>query len=74
LEEEDDEIEIPEEELVRGGGGFDPTLCLIGRFLSSKQVITHMMKEHMKGIWSLVKGVEIREIKKGVFMFEFFHQ
>jgi len=74
LEEEDDEIEIPEEELVRGRGGFDPALCLIGRFLSNKQVRIHMMKEHMKRIWSLVKGVEIREIKEGVFIFQFFHQ
>jgi hypothetical protein len=47
LEEEDGDIEIPKEELVWGGGGFDPKLCLIGRFLSNKQVRTHMMKEHI---------------------------
>jgi len=56
------------------GGGFDPTLCLIRRFLTNKLVITHMMKDNIKGIWSLVKGVEIRAIKMGVFIFQLFHK
>jgi len=50
LGEEDDEFEIPEEELVRGGVGFDPKLCLVGRFLSNKTVRTDMLKETMKNI------------------------
>jgi len=74
LEEDNEEIEIPEEELVREGGGFDPSLCLIGRFLTNKQVRTHMMKENMKDIWSVVKGLEIREIKMRVFLFQFSHK
>lgn len=32
------------------------------------------MKDNMKGIWSLVKGVEIKEIKMGVYIFHFFHK
>jgi len=63
LEDEDEEIELPEEELVREGGGFDPSLCLIGRFPTNKQVRTHMRNKNMKDIWSVVKGLEIREIK-----------
>ncbi|MCI93094.1 hypothetical protein A2U01_0114392, partial [Trifolium medium] len=30
LEEEEDEIEIPEEELSREERGFNPSLCLVG--------------------------------------------
>jgi len=74
LEDDEEEIEIPEEELAREGVGFDPNLCLVGRFQTNKQVRTHMVKENMKNVWSVVKGVEVRQVKTGVFLFQFFNK
>ena len=74
LEDDEEEIEIPEEELAREGVGFDPNLCLVGRFQTNKQIRTQMAKENMKNIWSVVKGVEVSEVKTGVFLFQFFHK
>jgi hypothetical protein len=73
LEEEEDEIELPEEELARGGGGFNHALCLIGRFLTNKPIRSHMVKGHMRDVWSLVKGIDVREVNMGVFIFQFCH-
>jgi len=44
----DDEIEFLEEELAWDGGVFNPSLCLIGRFLTNKHVRHHVVKQHMR--------------------------
>lgn len=33
-----------------------------------------MLKDRMATIWELVKGVVIKEVEKGVFVFRFFHK
>ncbi|MCI04629.1 DUF4283 domain protein [Trifolium medium] len=72
LDDVEDEIEIPEEE-IRTGDAFDPALCLVGRFLTNRPVRAHMVKGHMSDVWTPVRGVAIREVKAGIFMFRFFH-
>lgn len=52
----------------------DVELCLVGRFLTQKSLRVHMMKERMATIWEPVLGVAIKESKKGVFLFQFFHK
>nr|KYP46238.1 Uncharacterized protein At4g02000 family [Cajanus cajan] len=49
------------------------TLCLIGRFLTERQIHTQMMKERMAEVWHPRKGVSIREIDSGLFLFQFYH-
>ncbi|MCH80235.1 hypothetical protein A2U01_0001001 [Trifolium medium] len=73
LVDEEEEFEIPEEELQKEGGGFNPALCLVGRFLTNKPVRVDSMMENMAGVWTPVKGVAIKEVKQGRFIFQFFH-
>ncbi|MCH82637.1 endonuclease/exonuclease/phosphatase family protein [Trifolium medium] len=49
---EEDEIEIPEEELMKEGSTFNPELCLVGRFLTNKPVWEQHMMDHMAGVWT----------------------
>lgn len=52
----------------------DVNLCLVGRFLTHKTIRVHMMKERMATIWEPVRGVSIKEVEKGIFVFQFFHR
>lgn len=47
-------------------------LCLVGRLLTYKILRVHMMKERMTIVWDPGRGVAIKEIEKGVFLFQFF--
>jgi hypothetical protein len=73
LEDVEDEIEIPEDEEQRVGDAFDPALCLVGRFLTNRPVRTNMVKGHMSDVWTPVRGVTIKEVNPGIFIFRFFH-
>jgi hypothetical protein len=72
--EEEEEIEIPEQEISISREGFNPDLCLVGRFLTNKPVREKEMMENMAGVWTPVRGVAIRELGRGRFLFQFFHK
>lgn len=52
----------------------DVNLCLVGRFLTHKTIRFHTPRERMATIWEIVKGVAIKEVEKGIFVFQFFHK
>lgn len=52
----------------------DVELCLVGRFLTDRPIRTHIMKERMAGVWRPRKGVTIKEVELGRFVFQFFHK
>ncbi|KAJ1418167.1 hypothetical protein SESBI_16128 [Sesbania bispinosa] len=51
--EEDEELEVQVGDCNVGGQGvgFNPGLCLVGRFLTDKPIRTHIMKERMASVW-----------------------
>lgn len=73
LVEDDDEGTIYHVPNV-GNNGVDADLCLVGRFLADKAVRVHVMKERLAGIWRPGKGVTIREVEPGLFIFQFYHK
>lgn len=52
----------------------DPNPCLVGRFLTTKPIQPHIMKERMATVWQPGRRVSIKEIEKGIFLFQFFHK
>lgn len=51
----------------------DIQLCLVGRFVTKRTIRTHIMKERLAAVWGPVKGVSIREVVPGIFLFHFFY-
>lgn len=49
-------------------------LCLVGRFLTDRNIRVPIMKDRMADIWRPGRGVTIREVEEGLFSFQFFHQ
>lgn len=43
--------------------------CLVGRFLANKPIRTHIMKDRMSTIWTPGKGVTIKQLDQGRFLF-----
>ncbi|KAK6149692.1 hypothetical protein DH2020_017217 [Rehmannia glutinosa] len=48
--------------------------CLVGRFLSDRQVNFTAMRNTMASVWRPVKGVFIKELGPNLFLFQFFHE
>lgn len=49
-------------------------LCLVGRFLTKKGINTRVMKTKLADIWRPAMGITIKDIKPGLFLFQFYHQ
>lgn len=47
-------------------------LCLVGRFLTEKNINGRVMKTKMTDIWRPARGITIKDIKPGLFMFQFY--
>lgn len=47
--------------------------CLVGRFLTEKNLNTRAMKSKIADIWRPARGINIKELKPGVFLFQFYH-
>ena len=67
-----------EEELILDGGGKRNNaelleLCLVGRFLTDKQINMSGMKHCLVGLWRPRRGVTIKEIAPQRVMFQFYH-
>jgi len=52
----------------------DPHLCFVGRFLVNRPVRFKEMKIRMSEVWRPVKGVTMKEVQPGLFLFQFFHK
>ncbi|KAK6125540.1 hypothetical protein DH2020_040719 [Rehmannia glutinosa] len=48
--------------------------CLVGRFLTERQLNFLAMKNTLASIWRPVKGVFIKELGPNLFLFQFFHE
>lgn len=49
-------------------------LSLIGSFASDKPVCSHIMKERLTSVWRPGRGVTIKELNEGRFLFQFNHK
>lgn len=49
-------------------------LCLVGRFLTEKNINVRAMKSKLADIWRPTMGISIKDIKSGLFMFQFYHK
>lgn len=47
--------------------------CLVGRFLTEKNINTRAMKSKLADIWKLTMGINIKELEPGIFLFQFYH-
>lgn len=48
-------------------------LCLVGRFLTEKNINPRVMKTKMADVWRPARGITIKELKPGLFLFQFYH-
>lgn len=48
-------------------------LCLVGRFLTEKNLNIRAMKSKLADIWRPVRGINIKDLKPGIFLFQFYH-
>lgn len=48
-------------------------LCLVGRFLTVKNVNSKAMKSKLADVWRPAKGINIKDLKSGLFLFQFYH-
>lgn len=66
------------EELVLEGGVEEEVnrfeLCLVGRFLTEKNINTRAMRSKMADIWKPAMGVNIKDLKDDIYLFQFYHQ
>lgn len=49
-------------------------LCLVGRFLTEKNINVRAMTSKMADIWNPMMGINIKEIDPGIFLFQFYHR
>ncbi|XVF79899.1 hypothetical protein PTKIN_Ptkin15bG0027700 [Pterospermum kingtungense] len=70
-EAEDDEMDLvigDDAEMV-----LNVEFSLVGRFLTNRPIKFNVMKNRMAAIWRPGKWVNIKEIERGLFLFQFFH-
>lgn len=48
-------------------------LCLVGRFLTEKSLNVRVMKSKLADVWRPVRGINIKDLKPGIFLFQFYH-
>nr|XP_017257901.1 PREDICTED: uncharacterized protein LOC108227327 [Daucus carota subsp. sativus] len=71
IEDEENEELFFGDEVEEAANKYD--LCLVGRFLTEKTLNTRAMKSKMADIWRPVRGINIKELKTGIFLFQFYH-
>ncbi|KAL8135007.1 uncharacterized protein LOC141714874 [Apium graveolens] len=72
IEEEENEDFIFEDGVEEQVNRYE--LCLIGRFLTEKNINTRTMTTKLADIWKPMMGVNIKEIDPGIFLFKFYHR
>lgn len=74
-------LDIDEEEnsVFVLGGDVDTSinnyeLCVVGRFLTERNINVNAMKTKMADVWRPAMGITIKEIEPGIFLFQFYHK
>lgn len=49
-------------------------LCLVGRFLTEKNLNVRVMKSKLADIWRPAMGVNIKTLTQGLYLFQFYHK
>lgn len=49
-------------------------LCLVGRFLTEKNLNVRVMKSKMADIWRPAMGINIKSLTTGLYLFQFYHK
>lgn len=49
-------------------------LCLVGRFLTEKNINVRAMKTKMADLWKPALGINIKDLKPRLFLFQFYHK
>lgn len=47
---------------------------LVGRFLAEKNINSRVMKSKMADVWRPAMGINIKDLKSGVFLFQFYYK
>lgn len=71
IDNEENEELILEEGIEEGVNIFE--LCLVGSFLTEKGINTRVMKTKMADMWHPAMGITIKDLKPGLFLFQFYH-
>lgn len=69
--EENEEL-VFDEEIDVNGNRFE--LCLVGRFLTEKNLNVRIMKSKLADIWRPAMGVSIKTLTPGLYLFQFYHK
>lgn len=72
VEEEENEDLVFEDDVIEVIDKYE--MCLVGRFLTEKNINTRVMKVKIADIWKPTMGINIKEIEPGIFLFQFFHK
>lgn len=70
---EDDEADMQINVKASGDDDVDLSICLVGRFLTDRNIRVPIMKERMADVWRPLRGVTIYEIESALFLFRFYH-
>lgn len=49
-------------------------LCLVGKFLTEKNINTRAMKTKIADIWKPTMEMNIKELESGIYLFQFYHK
>lgn len=70
IESEENENLMFEEDVIEATNKFE--ICLVGRLLTEKNLNVKAMRSRLADVWKSAIGINIREIKGGIFLFQFF--
>lgn len=71
IEDEENEQIIFDEGVEEATNKFE--MCLVGRFLSEKGINTRAIKSKLADVWRPARGINIKDLKPGIFLFQFYH-
>lgn len=54
--------------------GFDPKLCIVGRFITEDKVDFLAMQHTLAALWKPGKGVYMKELDNNLYLFQFYHE
>ena len=63
-----------EELLLDEGSAIIYDLCLVGRFLTDRNINFIAMKNRQAGLWRLGKGTRIKDLEPNLLLFQFYHE
>ncbi|XP_074336796.1 uncharacterized protein LOC141673970 [Apium graveolens] len=72
IEDEENSAFVFGDELQIEGNQYE--LCVVGRFLTVRNINVNAMKTKMADVWRPAMGVNIKELEPGIFLFQFYHK